>query len=192
MARRKRVVVQIRIANGRLQQLGEPDRFGQRIRHDYAATAEDHGKLRVGEKLGRGIQCQLATGAAFDRDRTRNLALDIAVEEIARDVDLCGPQLEQRAVECTCGQLGHPRPVVHVRLIFGNPGEDRQLLGLLEPAQADLGNRPQVPKGDIEAEQDGNPGEADEQAGNSTAVKAVVAPGPFCAMHTPWRPDTRA
>ena len=80
--------MQIRIADGRLQQFGQPYGFGQRIRHDDAAAAEDHGKLRAREKLGRGVQCLLAARATLDCDRTRNLALDIAIEEIARNVEL--------------------------------------------------------------------------------------------------------
>ena len=47
-----------------------------------------------------------------------------------------GPRLRQRHVEAAPGDLGHARRVVHVPLVLGDLGEDRQLLGLLEAAEA--------------------------------------------------------
>ena len=57
------------------------------------------GNLRLGEQLGRLVEAAVAAGAALDADRLRDLALDVAVEEVARDVELRRAQLEQRAVE---------------------------------------------------------------------------------------------
>ena len=71
------------------------------------------------------------------RERPRDLALDVAIEVVARNVELRRAHLEQCAVEGARGELGHPRPVVHVRLVFRDPREDRQLLGLLEAAEAE-------------------------------------------------------
>ena len=48
-----------------------------------------------------------------------------------------GPELELRAIERAAGELGHPRAVVDVRLVLGDLREDRQLLGLLEAAEAE-------------------------------------------------------
>jgi phosphotransacetylase len=71
-----------------------------------------------------------------DADGLRDLALDVAVEEVARDVELRGAHLEHGAVEAARRDLGHPRLVVHVALELGDLREDGQLLGLLEAAQA--------------------------------------------------------
>ena len=83
------------------------------------------------------VEALLAAGAALDRERPRNLALDVAVEEVARNVELRRPHLEHRAIECAARQFRHARPVVHVRLVLGDLREDRQLLGLLEAAEAE-------------------------------------------------------
>src|SRR6185437_16613338 len=105
--------------------------------HDDAAAGEDHRELRASEQRGGLVEAVLAAGAALDRERTRNLALDVAVEEIARDVDLCRSELEHRAVERAARELGHPRLVVHVRLVLRDLREDRELLGFLEAAEAE-------------------------------------------------------
>ena len=107
------------------------------VGHHDAAAGEDHRELRAREQLRRLVEALLAAGAALDRDRPRDLALDVAVEEVARDVELRRAHLEQRAVERAAGQLGHARLVVHVRLVLGDLREDRQLLGLLEAAEAE-------------------------------------------------------
>ena len=46
------------------------------------------------EQLRRFVEALLAAGAALDRERPRDLALDVAVEEVARDVELRRPHLE--------------------------------------------------------------------------------------------------
>ena len=47
-----------------------------------------------------------------------------------------GPELEVRAIERATRELRHSRAVVDVRLVLGDLREDRQLLGLLEAAEA--------------------------------------------------------
>ena len=95
------------------------------------------GNFAAASSAAASSRLLLAAGAALDRQRTRNLAFDVAVEIVARNVELRRPQLEQRAIERARGELGHARAVVHVRLVLGDLGEDRQLLGLLEAAQAE-------------------------------------------------------
>ena len=183
MARRERIVVQIARGDRRLQQLGERDALRTAVRHDDAAAGEDHRELRRGEQRRRLVEAALAAGAALDRERPRNLALDVAVEEVARDVELRRAHLEHRAVERAAGELGHARPVVHVRLVLGDLREDRQLLGLLEAAEAErhaAGLRRDRRR----------PASAPSTRRRSTVTKLVM-PGPFCAMHTPCRPETR-
>ena len=134
---RKRIVVQIRVAYRRLQQLGEPDRLVLAVAHDDAAAAENHREARLGEQRGRVGQRRFAARATLDGERTRNLALDVAIEEIARDVELRRSHFELRAVERARGQFGHARRVVDVRLEAGDLGKDRQLLGFLESAETE-------------------------------------------------------
>ena len=136
MIRRKRVVVQVTVAYRRGEQLGQLDCLRDTFGHHHAAAAENHRELRLGDQLGRIGQALLASRAALDGERRRDLAVDIAVEKIARNVYLRRPQLEMRPIECTPGQLGDACAVVDVRLVFGDLGKDRQLLGFLESSQA--------------------------------------------------------
>ncbi len=136
MLRRERVVVQIAVGNGRLQQFSERERGRLPVGHDHAAPAEDHRKARCGEERGRFVEAPFATGAAFDRHRPLDFAFDVAVEEVTRDVELRRPHLQHRAVERPAREFGHSRAVVDVRLELGDLREDRQLLGFLKAAQA--------------------------------------------------------
>ena len=65
-----------------------------RIAHDDAAAGEDHREFRLRKQRRRLVEALLAAGAALDDERPRNLALDVAVEEVARNVDLRRSHLE--------------------------------------------------------------------------------------------------
>ena len=97
----------MQIAHGdrRLQELCKRDRVGFRLTHHDTAAAENHRKLRVRQQIGGRGEARVAPGAALDRDGRRDLALDIAIEEVARDVELRGAELQQRAVECAAREL---------------------------------------------------------------------------------------
>jgi hypothetical protein len=141
------------------------------------------GNSRTGEELRRLVKAPFTAGAALDHHRLRNLAFDIAVKKVARNVELCGPKLELCAIERASGQLGHARAIVHMRLILGDPGKDRQLLGFLEATEADrraAGFGVTTTTGEC------------AQYAAAVEVTKLVIPGPFCAMQTPCLPDTRA
>ena len=57
------------------------------------------GNFALREQLGRFVEALLAAGAAIERARLRDLAFDLAVEVVARDVELRRAHLEHRAVE---------------------------------------------------------------------------------------------
>src|ERR1019366_3731925 len=71
----------------------------------------------------------------FDAYRFRNLDFDVAVEIIARNVELHRPAFLHRDVECARGEFRHAARRVDVYLPFGDLGEYRHLLGFLKPAQ---------------------------------------------------------
>ena len=83
------------------------------------------------------VQAAFTARAALDDQRVRNFAFDVAVEVVARNVELRRAHLEHRAIESASRQLGHARLVVHVRLVLGDFRKNRQLLGLLESAKAE-------------------------------------------------------
>jgi hypothetical protein len=78
----------------------------------------------------------MRSAAAFDADGLRDFHRDVAVEQIARDVELRRAHLQQRAVKGAGGQFGHALVVGDMRLVLGELGEHRQLSRLLEAAQA--------------------------------------------------------
>ena len=133
----KRIVVQVAARNRRLQPFGERDRIGLRVAHHDAAAGQDHGKLRAGEQLGGIAKALFASCPAFDRDRRGNLAFDVTIKIIARNIELRRSHLEKCAVECAARELGHPRLVVDVGLVFRDLRKDRKLLGFLETAQTE-------------------------------------------------------
>jgi hypothetical protein len=127
--------MQVRVADRCVERFGKRDAGIEAVRHRDPAAGDDHRELRLSEQLGRRIEARASAGAALDADRLRDLAFDLAVEEIARDVQLRRTHLEDRAIERARSELGHPRRIVHVRLVLGDLREDRQLVGLLEPAK---------------------------------------------------------
>ena len=102
----KRVVVQVGRAHRCPQQFGKPDRGMLAIGHDGATATEDHREARLREQRGGIGQRLLAAGATLDDDRTGYFALDVAIEEIAGNIQLRRPHFEPRAVERAGGQLG--------------------------------------------------------------------------------------
>jgi len=136
MRRRERIIVQVTVRDRCVQQFGERDGLRRAARQDHATARDDDGKLRLCEQCGRLVECGRVTGPAADPHRRADRSLDIAVEVVARDIELRRPHLEHRAVEAARGDLGHALRVVHVPLVLGDLREDRQLLGLLEAAEA--------------------------------------------------------
>ena len=107
------------------------------VAHHDPAAAQDHGELRRREQRRGFIEALLAAGAALDRDRPRNLAFDVAIKKVARNVELRGSHFQLREVERAARKLRHASAVVHMGLELRDPGEDRQLLGLLKAAEPD-------------------------------------------------------
>ncbi len=136
VAGRERIVVEIAGDDRRRQPLRERPRLGDAVGHDHAAAGDDHGELRRGERLRRLLEALRAAGRAFDLLRLWNGDVHLAVEIVARDIDLCWPALGQRDVEGAVGQLGKPVGPVHMHLVLGDLLEERHLLGLLEAAEA--------------------------------------------------------
>ena len=116
--------------------------FGQRltgfdgVAHDHTATGDDHRVLRRRQNLCSFGQALLATGAALDTDRRGDLDVDIAVEEVTRNVQLGRTVFLHRPIEATAGQFRHSRRVRHMGLVLGDGFEERQLLGFLEATEA--------------------------------------------------------
>jgi hypothetical protein len=105
------------------------------VGEDDAAAGEDHGELGRRESFAASSSAA-ASPAPRRCGSASGSRLELAVEEVARDVQLRGAHVEHRAVEAARGDLGHALRVVHVALVLGDLREDRQLLGLLEAAQA--------------------------------------------------------
>ena len=101
------VVVQVAVDDGRLQKFGQRLGLLAAARHDDAAAGDDHGELGLCQELGGLVEAVLGAGAARDALRLRDLAVELAVEVVARDVELGRPALGQRHVEATAGDLGH-------------------------------------------------------------------------------------
>ncbi|MNS93321.1 hypothetical protein D3C72_1274860 [compost metagenome] len=129
--------MQVAVDHRRAQALGQCLAFLDRIGHHHAAARDDHREPGVGQQLGRFIQALLAAGAAIEVLRLRDLGGDLAVEVVARDVQLRRPHLGLGAVKAARGELGHAGRVGDVALVLGELLEHRQLVGFLEAAQAD-------------------------------------------------------
>ena len=127
--------MQVAVAHRCLQQLREPDGVGGPARHDHAATREDHRELRGREKRRSFVECGRVAGAAADAHRRLDRRLDVAVEIVARNVELARAHLEHCAVEAAARDLRHALRVVHVALVLGDLREDRELLRFLEAAE---------------------------------------------------------
>ena len=129
--------MQIGIDHRRLQLLGKRHRLGHAARHDDAAARHDHRKFGARQQIGGFIKAFLGAGAAQYLLGRENLVIGLAVEIVARNVELRRAALGHRHVETAGEQFGHARMLGDMRLIFGDFREDRQLLGLLETAKAD-------------------------------------------------------
>ncbi len=137
VAGREGVVVEVRVHDGAAEAFGQFDGLGDGVAHDHAATGQQHGELRGGQQVGGLVEALLAAGAAFDADGFGDLDVDLAIEAVARDVELGGAHLEDRPVEATGGELGHALLVDDMALVLGELLEHRELVGLLEAAEAD-------------------------------------------------------
>src|SRR5205085_6547427 len=84
---------------------------------------------------GGGGERRRVARAVTEAHGPRDAGLDLAVEEVARNVELRRAHLEHGPVEAAPRDLGHALGVVDVPLVPGDLGENRQLLGLLEAAE---------------------------------------------------------
>ena len=66
-----------------------------------------------------------------------NFDVDVAIEPVARNVDLGRAHVRDGTIKSTCGDLGHALLVVDLTLVLGELFEHRKLVGFLETAQAD-------------------------------------------------------
>ena len=92
------VVVQVAVDDRRLQILGERHGFLDAVRHDHAAAGEDHRELAPASSLAASSRLSSAPGPRADALRLRDLAVELAVEIVARDVELGRAAL--RAAPC--------------------------------------------------------------------------------------------
>ena len=129
------VVVQVARDHGGVQELGQRDRLGLTPRHDHAAAGEDHGEARLGEQVRRGLEALGSAGRALQRAGLRDLDVDVAVEVVARDVDLGRSTLIERDPKRAVGEFGDSLAATDVDLVLRDLREDRQLFGLLEATE---------------------------------------------------------
>ena len=94
------------------------------------------GNFARGEQVGGFVQALLAAGAAVEPLRLRNLGLDLAVEIVARDVQLGRTHLGHRAVEAAAGEFGHARGVLTCPWYLVNSWNIGSWFGFLEAAEA--------------------------------------------------------
>src|SRR3954466_12745238 len=109
MAFWKTVVVQVGADHRRGQVLSEAHHVGYAVGHHHAPARKDHWKARTGQELGSSGQALGAAWTALDPQRAWNRDLRLAVEQVARDVELRGAALEHGIVEAAREQLGDPR-----------------------------------------------------------------------------------
>ena len=137
MAGGEGIVVEVAVHHRAAEPLGQRHALGDRVAHHHAAAADDDRELGGGQQVGGQIEAVLATGAAVEPHRLGDLDVDVTVEAVPGDVDLGRPHLRHRPVEGPGGDLGHPVLVVDVALILDELLEHRELVRLLEPAEAD-------------------------------------------------------
>ncbi len=93
------------------------------------------GFFAAGEHLGGAVERRLVAGAARRHAvllGLEDLAVDLLVEVVARDVDLHRAVLGQRDAEGGAERLGHPVGARHLHLVLGDRPEDRKLVDLLK------------------------------------------------------------
>ncbi len=128
--------MQVAVDHRRIEVLGQLDALVHALGHDHAAAGDDDRKLGLGQQRRCIVQTALAAGAALDELGPGDLDVDLAVEVVARDVELRRAALGERPVKAAPGEFGDAAGTADVSLVLGDLGEDRQLLGLLEPAEA--------------------------------------------------------
>jgi hypothetical protein len=94
------------------------------------------GHFAAASSAAASFEALFAAGAPLDADRRGDVVVGLAVEMVARDVELRRAHLQHRPVEAARGDLRHALRAADVALELGDLREDRQLLGLLEAAQA--------------------------------------------------------
>ena len=136
MVGREGVIVQVGVHHRRIELLGQRDGFLGAAREEHAAAGHDDRELRLGQQVGRLVERLVGTGSAGNAARGRDLVVGLAIEIVARNVELGRAALAHGHVEAARGQFRHARMLGDMGLVFGDLGEDRQLLGLLEAAEA--------------------------------------------------------
>ena len=136
MAPREAVIVQVGADHGRAELLGQPHDLGHAVRHHDAAAGQDHREPAPASSSVAAARLSGPPGPRSTRIGSRDRVVGLAVEQVARDVELGRAALEHGIVEAARQQLGDPRLLRAVDLVLGDLLEERQLLGLLESAQA--------------------------------------------------------
>ena len=129
------VVVEVAGDDRRLEVLGQRSRLVAAAGHHHAAPDQDHRELRLGQHLRRLVQALRTARPALDPLGRGDARVELAVEVVARDVDLHRTALRHRDRERPVGELGDPIRPAHVGLEPGDLREDRHLIGLLEATQ---------------------------------------------------------
>ena len=128
--------MQVAVDHGGAEALGEGLALLDPVGHDDAAAGHDHGELRLREHLGGLVEGVGTAGTALEGERLGDLDLDLAVEEVAGDVELGRADVAHRAVEAAGRDLGHALVVVDVAGVLHELLEHRKLLSLLESAES--------------------------------------------------------
>ncbi|MPM58344.1 hypothetical protein SDC9_105175 [bioreactor metagenome] len=166
------VIAQIAGGHGRAQAFGQLLGFFYRIAHHHAATGQDHGELGGLQQFDGLVQRLFAAMATVHAHGLGDLAFDLAVEVVARDIELRGAHLRHGAVEAAAGEFGHALGVDHVALVLGELLEHRQLVGFLEAAQAHAHGAGFGRDDDLRAVRPEGGGDAGHAVGNARAVLA--------------------
>ena len=136
VAGRESIVAQVTGHHWRTQTLSQRLAFGHRVPHHHATTGQNDRELGIGQQLSSGIQAVFTTGTTLHAHWLGDFAGDFTIEIVARNIELGRPHFGHGAVKAARGVLGHAFGIVHVALVFGELLKHRQLVGLLEAAQA--------------------------------------------------------
>ena len=135
VAGREAVVVLVAVDHRCPQPLGQRPALRHTIGHHHATARHDDREPGLGQQLGGTVQTFLAARTALQRHRAGDFRLDLAIEVVARDVELRGAHFRQCPVKAAPGVFGHARRVVDVRLILGEFLEHGQLVAFLKAPQ---------------------------------------------------------
>ena len=135
VAGRKGVVVLVAVDHRAAQPLGQRNALGPGLAHHHAATGDQDRVPGCGQQFSSRVQAGLTAGAAVQSHGARNLYGNLAVEQVARNVQLCRAKLRMGTIKTARGVFGHAFVVVHVPLVLGELLEHGQLIGFLEAAQ---------------------------------------------------------